>query len=148
MQERGEFNHVANKLADLSEEDAGANWLSTKIEKPVNKRAATVVMTGIRASGKAQRSAAKSDGPPAKAPPAGMEQYVPFGDRARGSNEPMQQAPMQQAPMQQAPVQQAQNFADGRNIGGKGGPAELVRGRPDDGKGPGGDFGIDRRTAA
>ena len=44
MQERGEFHRVANKLADLSEEGAGASWLSTKIEKPVNKRAVTVVM--------------------------------------------------------------------------------------------------------
>ena len=93
MQERGEFNRVANKLSDsVTEDSAGAGWLSTTLDRPMSKRAADVIMANIRASAKSHRGAEKSEGPPAKAPPPGMQQDVRSVGGA-GSNDPMPQPP-------------------------------------------------------
>jgi hypothetical protein len=89
MQEKGEYNRVADKLTDnLTQSSAGASWLSTTIERPINKRAAALIMTNMIASAKNYKSAEKADRPVAKAPPPGMQDA-----RGSGSLDPMPDQP-------------------------------------------------------
>jgi hypothetical protein len=129
MQERGEFNRVANKLTDtLTESSAGANWLSTTIDRPINKRAAAVVLSNMRASAKSHRSAEKADRPPAKAPPPGMQDA-----RGSGSADPMPNQP-RAVPEQPRAVDVRDDL---RAMGGKARPGAVdVRLTDNTGKGP------------
>ena len=82
MLEKGEYNRVTNKLEHSAPGDTKTEaWLTTAVDKPINKEAAKVVMTEIKESVKLYKDSL--DKPRAKAPPAGM----PKGGAS--SNQPM-----------------------------------------------------------
>jgi hypothetical protein len=121
---------VANKLQEYMKEETGASssWLATSIERKVNRSAAEVVMSNIKANARIHKD---KTGPPAKAPPFGMTET-----RGVGSHDPMPHGG------------RGKGFQDGRQFV----ENTTGKGRPDFGKqevggGVGGTFGTERKSA-